>query len=243
MLEAQLDLHTNKLKSMDRYWYIESDFIAHVTGVGGQKCLEQMLLDHLPTPTKHVGLDVAVQQAHAVLRCDLFKYASTDAQGTLKSGCELLFQMQNGLPLILPADPNKFMLSVWAALPNFVRCDADGAASKNGSGVGSQELPSQKLVGLDALLKLFDKTKARTAADLSLKDLEPFVVHGHLLSEAQRGEVQKLTEVVLAKTEGKKGASKSSSSKRAKGTDSASKQKGPDALKAQAYGRVDALFE
>ena len=72
-------------------------------------------------------------------------------------------------------------------------------------------------VGKEALVKMWEKTNSREHANVTLKDLEPFVVHGHLLNEAQRGEVQKLTEMVLSKSEGKKGMAKTGPSKRTKG--------------------------
>ena len=110
-----------------------------MAGEGGKTRLEQMLLRHLPSSTQAVSLDTAVQRAREVLSCDLFRYASSDAQGTLKGGCGLLFQMQNGLPLSLPNSPTKFMQTVWAVLPNFLRLEPD--ANSRGSSASGDAAP------------------------------------------------------------------------------------------------------
>ena len=173
------ETHKAKLLGLDRYFFIDQAFIAHLAGDGGQAALEERFLQTcVPSSEVLLGLLFCVQKSKEFRESVLYQLSNTGAQGSIDGAHQLLNKIEQGLAITLDDKATEFTQKVFARIQHFVVHTEKGEIKYDDSGklAQSEDLGAITL-GADALKKIWQQIKDQEANALSLKILEPCVVY------------------------------------------------------------------
>lgn len=201
MFQSQevFETHKAKLFALDRYFFIDQAFIAHLAGDGGQAALEARFLQTcVPSSEVLLGLLFCVQKSKELRESDLYQFSNAGAQGSIDGAHQLLNKIEQGLAITLDGNATEFMQKVFARIQHFVVHTEKGEIKYDDNGKLEQSTDLGAITsGADALKKIWQQIQDQQADALSLKILEPCVVYGHFLSEADRTKAHAKVQEVL----------------------------------------------
>ena len=98
-MQAAMKTHDNKLSALDRFFFLDKCFIAHVAGQGGQEHLEQLCCAECSaTDARAYSVEEALVASTRIMQGELFTYASQQAQGSINAAHAMLSQISSGQP-------------------------------------------------------------------------------------------------------------------------------------------------
>lgn len=215
-MQAAMKTHENKLMALDRFFFLDKCFMAHVAGQGGQEHLEQQwCAECLATDAKACSVEDALAASTRILQGELFMYASQQAQGCINAAHAMLAQISNGQPPSMATQQTEFLKGVFTKLPKFVRVPAQ-SLGKAAKGKLETELQGKDLVGSRAILALWHDVEEVPTQECTLALFKWLGVFQHVLDAATRQQVVAKTQAVLA--EAQKPRAKGTSSRSSKAT-------------------------
>ena len=203
--------------SLDRSFFIEMEFVKAVCGVGGANHLKTWFVQCLPSRQREASLSEAMRQLDILFASELYRFAKVDTQELLSAARAWLQQMQHGERPTLPSIASPWLQEVYASLAHFLRFTVVVKEEKDGEGNIITKAGEKQLTGQEAAVAMWKKLEARKVDDLTLADVEPLMVHSHLLSKSVADAVAKRSKAILQATRKRKdgggGSSKGSGSR------------------------------
>ena len=167
------------MHTLDKYGWLDLEFLKHVFGEGGAKRLHDRFLQTcLPDEQTCITVAGAMGAAGKLLHSDLFKFVSASSQGSVKAAISLLQQLHLGQCPMTVQQPTAFLAEVWRRLAFFVKAET---AAGTGGEPTSAEVTKQTLYGTKALLAKWEPLKTKAASELQLAGLEVFSMYAWLL--------------------------------------------------------------
>eukprot|EP00971_Amphidinium_carterae_P145369 2880582-Amphidinium_carterae.1 len=182
-LSASLQANKLKISGADKLWWIDYEFLKHVSGEGGRKRLEQKFVDEcLPGVGEVMSLATASERCTAICKSDLFSFCGSAAQGSVKAASKLIADLNLGLSPVRSDKSSEFLEKVWQLLPRFV---VDPVPGSDGAESAKPVFGKQ---ALDRMWATVSKKK-----DATLGDFRFLGSFSHLLEEETRAAVKKRT--------------------------------------------------
>ena len=205
-----LEQQRSKLLASDQYAWIDLAFVAHVASAGGQEALEDLFLSScLPSSGLLLSLPFCLQESKKLQESDLYLFSSSGAQGSVAGAHALLNRVDQGLPVYLDSQSTPFLQKVYCQIQHFVVHAEKGTIKHDDKEILVRKASMGEVIsGAAALKKMWQDIEGKEPSNLTLKALEPMVVHGCLLSEKDRKQVHAKVEEVLKISQGQSKAVK-----------------------------------
>ena len=184
-----LQKHSRMLASLDKAWKVEANFFLSQIGETGEKRLQSLVAEALPTAEREMDLETSHARMRTLVAGHLFSFVRVGLQRQVENIVSWLAVMIRGrAPKFPDIAGNHFLANAVGQMAFFLRLPRESAA---GSG------DARELVGREAMRELLKRVEAELAANKKqdLKTLQPFGTFQWLLSSE---EVKKTKEWVAA---------------------------------------------
>ena len=182
-----LEASRARLLSLDKHVWIDLAFLAHLAGEGGRKKLQDIYIDTcVPSQTKLMSVQRAVQCSAKLMESDLYRYASQGSQGIIAAAHSTLDRIVQGLPVSIDLNASDFLKQVSNSCGCFIVHIEGHEAKYDDDGLLVVPDNAALSVGKEALLLKWKAVESEAVENLSLHQMEAFVTWGHLLTDDQR---------------------------------------------------------
>jgi len=161
--QARLATQEAKLLSLDPLFRIELELLTGACGASGQTKLKEVFMDILPSESKAVEPQVAIQKANVLQASRLWGMVGSQAQGLIRAGMGMINDIYQGESPKLPEGACAWLVEVYSRLPWFATATKQ---IKGQDGVGVKKL----IFGKDAVVHAWEMIQDKDASELSLQD-------------------------------------------------------------------------
>ena len=166
------------LTSLDRWWQVDRDFWLSVVGECGERRMEALILELMPTATKNVPMAELHDKLVALKQSPLHQFVGVGCQQVLANVVKVVAALKHSRCPEWPITNTEFMAAVKLGLANACRISHAGSS-------GAAARPDD--VGKDAIKRQIEICHAKVTAGTSLRfqDIMMFRVYSWLLTDDQ----------------------------------------------------------
>ncbi|CAE7712127.1 unnamed protein product [Symbiodinium sp. CCMP2592] len=200
-----LEASRARLLSLDKHVWIDLAFLANLAGEGGRKRLQDIYMDTcVPSQTKLMSLQRAIQCSTKLMESDLYRYVSQGSQGIIVAAHSMLDRIVQGMPVSIDQNASDFLKQVSNSYSCFIVHVAGHETKYDDEGLLVVPDNAEVTVGKAALLLKWKAVESEAVENLDLKQMEAFVTWGHFLADDQRQQAHSKIEQILKAAKGKR---------------------------------------
>ena len=203
-----MKLHRDKFLALDSYAAIDLAFINGMCGESGRKKVEDVYLKKcVPSAKNLLSVDAAVRNSQSMVESSMLQCMGSSCQGSITAAHNMLCAIQKGLPPCVDSDSTDFLKKVFSGTQFFAVHTGEKLVYDDSGVLSKAGLTKQVLTGQDAVQALWKDVASKSAKDLTLAQMEPFVTFRRFLNDEQRKDADRILQEVLAAASSKKGKS------------------------------------
>ena len=201
-----MKVHRDKFLALDSYAAIDLAFINGMCGESGRRKVEDLYLKKcVPSAKNLLSVDTAVKNSQSMVESSMLQCMGSSCQGSISAAHSMLCAIQKGLPPCVDSDSTDFLKNVFSGTQYFAVYTSGKQPVYGDSGVLSTTgLAEPVLTGQDAVQALWKDVADKSAKDLTLAQMEPFVTFRRFLNDQQRKDADKILQEVLAAASSRK---------------------------------------
>ena len=171
-----MKLHRDKFLALDSYAAIDLAFINGMCGESGRKKVEDLYLKKcVPSAKNLLSVDAAVRNSQSMVESSMLQCMGSSCQGSISAAHSMLCAIQKGLPPCVDSDSTDFLKKVFSGTQYFAVYTGEKLVYDDSGVLSKAGLTKQVLTGQDAVQALWKDVASKSAKDLTLAQMEPFV--------------------------------------------------------------------